>query len=116
MQRFAVLLFWSAAAFALIMATTKYQIALAGKADDKLLHIIAFAALALLGALAYPGVRLMVLLLGLSAFGTLIELIQLIPSLNRTANWTDLAADIVAAAVVLGPIYPVRRMRKRAAG
>ena len=71
--------------------------------------------LALLGALAYPALRLMTLLVGLSAFGILIELIQLIPALNQTADWRDLAADILTAAAVLGVIYTFRRMRKRAA-
>ena len=115
MQRFAVILFWSAAAFALIMASLPHAPELKVESGDKILHIIAFAVLALLGTFAYPALRLIVLLLGLSAFGSLIELIQLIPALNRTADWRDLAADILAAAVVLGTIFIIRRMRKRAA-
>ena len=115
MQRFAVILFWSAAAFALIMAGVPNAPELKVESGDKILHMIAFAVLALLGALAYPALRLTVLLLGLSAFGILIELIQLAPALNRTADWRDPAADILTAAAVLDVIYIFRRLRKRAA-
>ena len=114
MQRFAVILFWSAAAFALMMAGLPNAPELKVESGDKILHMIAFAVLALLGAFAYPALRLMALLLGLSAFGILIELIQLIPALNRTADWGDLAADILTAAAVLGVIYIFRRSRKHA--
>ena len=114
MQRFAVILFWSAAAFAIIMACLPQAPELKVASGDKILHMIAFAVLALLGALAYPALRLIVLLLGLSAFGMLIELIQLLPALNRTVDWRDLAADILTAAAVLGAIFIFRRLRKRA--
>ena len=114
MQRFDVILFWNAAAFALIMAGLPNAPELKVESGDKILHMIAFAVLALLGTIAYPALRLSVLLLGLSAFGMLIELIQLFPALNRTADWRDLAADILAAAAVLGAIYIFRRLRKRA--
>ena len=115
MQRFLVFLFWSAAAFALIMASVQHPIALPGDPGDKFQHIMAFSVLALLGALAYPGTRLLVILLGLSAFGALIELIQMIPFLNRTADTNDLAADILAAAAVLSVVFVVRRIRRLAA-
>ena len=54
MQRFAVILFWSAAAFALIMAGLPNAPELKVESGDKILHMIAFAVLALLGALADP--------------------------------------------------------------
>ena len=115
MQRFAVILFWSAATFALITASLPHAFELSVESGDKSLHMIAFAVLALLGTFPDPALRLIVLLLGLSAFGSLIELIQLIPALNRTADWRDLAADILTAAAVVGAIYIFRRLRKRAA-
>lgn len=116
MQRFAIILFWSAAAFALLVASIPQPIVLPGDPTDKVQHIIAFAVLALLGALAYTGLRLILLLLGLSVFGALIELLQLIPSLNRTADWSDLAADILTLVIVFGAIFVVRRMRRQADG
>ena len=115
MQRLAVILFWSAAAFALFMASWPHAPELKVASGDKILHMIAFAVLALLGAFAYPTLRLTVLLLGLSAFGSLIELIQLIPGMNRKADWRDLAADILTAAAVLGVIFVVRRIRHQSA-
>ena len=84
MQRFAVILFWSAAALSLIMTSLPHAPELKIASGDKILHMIAFAVLALLGTIAYPALRLTVLFLGLSAFGMLIELSQLIPALNRT--------------------------------
>ena len=116
MQRLAVLLFWSAALFALVMASMKQPVALPGSPGDKLQHILAFAVLALLASCAYPRVRLPVLLLGLSVFGAVIELIQMIPGLNRDASWLDWLADTVAAAFVLSGIFLIRRVRKSQAG
>ncbi|GHA85006.1 hypothetical protein GCM10009069_05150 [Algimonas arctica] len=110
LHRLARLLFWGAAAFALIMACLPQLVALPGHPGDKLLHIIAFMALALLAALAYPRVRLLSVLAGLSLFGALIELVQLIPALNRTGDWTDWAADTLAAAAVLGCVFLLRRL------
>ncbi|WP_202386112.1 VanZ family protein [Allopontixanthobacter confluentis] len=94
------------------MASLQNPIELPGEPSDKVQHMIAFAVLALLGAQAYPR-RLMALLIGLSAFGALIELVHLIPSLKRTADWTDLAAEIITTAAVLGVIFMVRRLRAR---
>lgn len=62
LHRLAWLLFWSAAAFALVMAWLQQPVAVPGDPSDKLRHIIAFAVLALLAALAYPRVRLLTVL------------------------------------------------------
>lgn len=110
------LLFWSAAIFALVMAILPQVAQLPGNPDDKLLHIIAFTILVLLAAFAYPRTRLLTLLVGLSAFGAIIEIIQMIPALNRTASLIDWAADTIAAAAVLGCIYLYRRFTRRASG
>lgn len=115
LHRIARLLFWSAATFALVMASLQQPFALPGNPDDKLQHMIAFAVLALLAAVAYPQTRLLTILVGLSAFGALIELVQMIPALNRSAEWLDWAADTFAAAFVLGCVFVVRRLGRRAA-
>lgn len=114
LHRLARLLFWSAAAFALAMACLPLAVALPGDPGDKLQHIIAFAVLALLAVFAYPRARLLTILAGLSLFGALIELVQMIPALNRTAVWIDWAADTLAAAAVLGCVFLLRRLRRRA--
>ena len=71
---------------------------------DKLVHLIFFAALAF--PLARTGrIGLLPLFVGASAFGVAIELIQ--PIFNRSAEVTDLVADIfgVALGIVCGLFY-----------
>ena len=76
---------------------------------DKLVHLIAFA------ALAFPLARtgrfgLIPVFIGASFFGGLIELIQ--PSFGRSADMQDWIADIagVGLGIVLALLY--RRLRK----
>lgn len=72
--------------------------------SDKIVHIIAYA------ALSFPLSRtkrfgLLPIFLGASAFGGMIELIQ--PSFNRSADLNDWIADIagVATGIVCGLIF-----------
>jgi VanZ family protein len=58
---------------------------------DKANHALAFAVLAVLGLPAYPA-RAAAVLLGLLAFGALIELLQSLTG-YRTTEWLDLVAD-----------------------
>jgi VanZ family protein len=81
----------------------------APEGSDKLVHLAAFA------ALAFPLARtnrvsLLLVVIGASAFGGLIELIQ--PTFNRSADLNDWIADIlgVMLGIALGLIY--RRVRK----
>ena len=95
------LFFWAAAIFAFVMATLPHPPRLPGDPSDKLQHIIAFATLGALGALAYPRTRLARLAVLLSLFGGLIEIVQAIPALNRDSDIIDWIADTVASAVAL---------------
>ena len=77
---------------------------------DKLVHLIAFA------ALAFPLARterfgLPPVFLGASAFGGAIELIQ--PSFNRSADLNDWVADIVGVILGIGCGLLYRRIRRR---
>ena len=108
-QRLLVFAFWSAAAFALVLASLPKPPQLPGDPSDKIQHIMAFATLAALGAAAYPRTPLLRLLIGLAAFGALIEVIQMIPALHRDAQLTDLVADVAAAAAILGAVRIFRR-------
>ena len=75
---------------------------------DKLVHLIAFAALAF--PLARTGrIGLVPVFMGASVFGGLIEVIQ--PSFGRSADMQDWIADIagVALGIVLALLY--RRFR-----
>ena len=82
----------------------------APEGSDKLVHLIAFA------ALAFPLARtgrfgLLPVFIGASAFGGAIELIQ--PSFNRSADFNDWVADIVGVVLGIGCGLLYRRLRKR---
>ena len=115
MQRLAITLFWSAALFALVMATLRHPPDIPGGPGDKLQHIAAFVVLSVLGAWAYPRMRLASIFVGLALFGGLIELIQAMPALHRDADWHDWAADCSAAALALLIVFALRRARAPAA-
>ena len=83
------------------MATLPHPPQVPGHPSDKLQHIAAFVTLGLLGSWAYRGASPVSLLLGLSLFGALIELIQAIPALHRDSDVLDWIADTVGAGVVL---------------
>ena len=81
----------------------------APEGSDKLVHFIAFA------ALAFPLARtgrfgLLPVFIGASAFGGAIELIQ--PSFNRSADVNDWIADIVGAILGIGFGLLYRRLRR----
>ena len=81
----------------------------APKDSDKLVHLVAFAALAF--PLARTGrVGLLPVFIGASAFGGAIELIQ--PSFNRSADVNDWIADIVGVILGIGLGLLYRRLRK----
>ena len=100
-SRSARALFWAAAVFAFVMAVLPHPPRLPGNPNDKLQHMTAFATLALLGSFAYPSTRLVKLLVGLSLFGALIEVVQAIPVLHRDSDVLDWVADTTAVAIVL---------------
>lgn len=78
--------------------------------SDKLVHFIAFAALAF--PLARTGrLGLLPVFIGASLYGGAIELIQ--PSFNRSADINDWIADIVGVIVAIGCGLLFRRVRKR---
>jgi VanZ family protein len=105
------LTFWAAWAFSLVMAVLPHPPRLPVEPGDKVEHIAAFLTLGLLSAWAYPRTPLLQLLIRLSLFGALIELVQAIPSLGRDSDPLDWLADTVAAALVLLAIGWRRRAR-----
>ena len=81
----------------------------APEGSDKLVHFIAFAALAF--PLARTGrLGLVVLFISASAFGGLIELIQ--PTFNRSADMGDWVADTVGVVIGIGAALLYRRLRR----
>ena len=78
--------------------------------SDKLVHFIAFA------ALAFPLARtsrfgLLPVFIGASVYGGAIELIQ--PNFNRSADINDWFADIVGVVLGIGCGLLYRRLRRR---
>jgi VanZ family protein len=81
----------------------------APEGSDKLVHFIAFAALAF--PLARTGrIGLLPVFIGASAFGGAIELIQ--PSFNRSADVNDWVADVVGVILGIGLGMLYRRIRR----
>ena len=77
--------------------------------SDKLVHFIAFAALAF--PLARTGrLGLLPVFIGTSAFGAIIELIQ--PIFNRTAELSDWVADTLGVLIGIGLGLAYRRVRR----
>ena len=95
------LLFWGAIVFAFVMAILPHPPQIPGAPSDKVQHIMAFVALAGLGLWAYPRSQKRLLLVGLAAFGALIEVVQAIPALHRDSDPADWLADTLAATAVL---------------
>jgi VanZ family protein len=110
-SRAARAIFWAAACFAFVMAVLPHPPEVPGEPNDKIQHITAFATLALLGSFAYPATALIQLLVRLSLFGALIEVVQAIPSLHRDSDVMDWLADTAAAAAVLLVVWWWRRRR-----
>lgn len=113
MRRFIVVLFWASVAvsgyFAIVPAPTP---PVTGLWIDKIQHMTAFLTMTLLGGLAYRG-QLPKLGLGLIAFGALIEIVQMIPVLNRDAEIGDFVADVFALSVGLAILKSVDKTRFR---
>ena len=103
------ILFWAAACFAFVMAVLPHPPRLPVEPNDKIQHITAFATLALLGSFAYPRTSLVKLLVSLSLFGALIEVVQAIPMLHRDSDIFDWIADTGAVALVLLAVHWWRR-------
>ena len=113
LARLSRLAFWAAAAFALVMALIPQPVYIPGDPGDKVLHMLAFATLAMLALIGWPRGSLLRIWLGLVAFGAGIEVLQAIPALNRDAQWLDLLADAGAAGAVLLAGAAWRRLRAR---
>jgi len=95
------LAFWAAVLFAFTMAIVPRPPELPGAPNDKIQHISAFLVLGGLAFFAYPQTKRIIVGMGLSVFGALIEFVQAIPALHRDSDILDWIADTVAAAVIL---------------
>ena len=90
------------------MALIPHPVEFPGHPNDKIQHMIAFATLGVLGSVAYPTMRRVRLIIGLSLFGALIEVLQAIPRLHRDSDPLDWIADTLACVIF---VYAVRWWR-----
>ena len=107
--------FWTAAAFAFVMAVLPHPPQLPGAPSDKVQHIAAFLVLGALASLAWPRTSPVYLATVLSLFGAMIELVQLIPALNRDGDPVDWITDTAAAGLMLIFLHWLRARRGRPA-
>lgn len=103
--------FVAALVFASVMAFLPQPPQLPGEPSDKVNHILAFATLTALLAIGWPRLSAWRILLIMAGYGALIELVQLIPALNRSGDGMDWVADMGATLVVLALIWGWRRVK-----
>ena len=91
-----------------LTAAMLWPLEAAPEGRDKLVHFMAFVALAF--PLARTGrLGLLTVFIGASAFGAIIELIQ--PAFNRSADLNDWAADTLGVLIGIGLGLAYRRVR-----
>lgn len=105
-----------AVALVVVLAVALYP--LAGESSgngDKVQHFAAFYGLMLLGAVAYPGRHALIrLILALSTFGALIEVLQPLPPFARDRDVLDWVADNIGIAFAVVPILVAHWRARRA--
>ncbi|HWI82211.1 VanZ family protein [Ramlibacter sp.] len=89
--------FWLCLGAVLVLALMRPTHFMPSTGWDKANHALAFAVLAILGCLSYPG-RGPRVLAGLLAYGALIELLQTLTG-YRSGEWLDLVADTIGLAL-----------------
>lgn len=77
--------------------------------------MLTFGTLGILGAVGFPRRSVTWLLMALTLFGAVIELVQAIPMLNRDSEFADLVADAAAALVALVAMRGLLAWRTRQA-
>lgn len=92
--------FWLTLVFTMVMALLPQPPAIM-EVNDKLQHMAAFAALTLLAAVSFPKPRYRRIFVAMAGLGGAIEVLQMIPSLQRDAQVSDWLADCAAITAVL---------------
>ena len=113
-ERFKRWTFWAAACVVMALALAPMQPrSTPDLGSDKVNHVLAFALLGMLGRAAYAQ-RFFSLLLGLLAYGGVIEILQSFTA-TRHAEWADLLADAVGLVVGTLCAAPLQWPRARRA-
>lgn len=80
--------------------------------SDKLLHVAIFALFSVLWL--WAGVSLVTVVVAGVFLGALIEVLQYLLPINRSADWEDLVADAVGAIVGVGLAWLIQKQFKPA--
>lgn len=110
MRRYLPWAFWAALALTFVMAALPHPPRIPGDPIDKVQHMAAFSVLTALAHAAWPAISRLRLLIILSAFGALIEVVQAIPALHRDSDWRDWVADTAAILVTLALAAVAQRL------
>ena len=108
------LLAWGMALAVLVGSLWPSMPSVAGGVSDKLLHFLAYVALALVFTAAFSRRHWLAIALGLAAFGGLIELLQHWLPGRRAGEWLDMAANLggIVVGLALALAVPHRWRRK----
>ncbi len=104
-------MFWLALVAAVILANVP-QPSTPGAIGDKQLHMIGFALLAGLAALAYRNTPLPKIFIAMAILGAMIEGLQSLAGLGRHASLEDWFADLAGAIAALSAIGIWRQVRR----
>lgn len=113
MQRLMQASFWGALVFTFVSAVLPEAYAPSLNLWDKAAHCICFFVLTLLGALAYPWRRLLVIAAGLALLGALIEVVQGLPIVRRDMDFWDWVADVLGIAIACAALGLFRLPKSR---
>lgn len=83
------------------------------QSNDKLQHAVAFGLLTLTLAISYPRLRWWQMALIAIAIGGMVEILQGVMGLGRSADWYDWGADIIGAVATAIPIAVFRHLSRR---
>jgi VanZ family protein len=72
---------------------------------DKVAHVLAFYGLTILAAVSFPKSNIVIIAIGMSAFGALIEIVQGLSFIGRDRDVLDWIADTAAVIAALAPLY-----------
>lgn len=87
--------------FALIYFSLVPTVPSAEAVGDKILHFLAYGGLVALAAAAWPRLRLLVLFLGASFMGAILEIGQGLLEIGRTASFADQLANMIGAGLAV---------------
>lgn len=80
---------------------------------DAHLHFAAFAAITMLAVIARPRTATSHLFVSLATLAAATELLQFIPSLNRTPSWSDFGFNISGIVAMLSAVAILRSKARR---